>query len=309
MEIGKLTPVNPREVWRHEALNFTPWLAGQIDHLAEAIGEDLEVLGSETAVGPFSADIVARNRLDGHTVLIENQLEKTDHTHLGQIMTYLAGLEAKTVVWIATRFQEEHVSAIRWLNDHTPPEFRFFAVELRVVQIGQSPVAPIFDIIVRPNAFERNLKVRKAEAEASADTRHRDFWDLYLQRHPGDTAIGMKPTSSTNIWLPVGEGIVVGAYLAKGTGVYVRGQAANSLEAVVAKLEPHRAVLEARTGAPFSEGNKYSWLLVRAGLPFGDASTWPAVADWLHEQLNRHVAALRDVLSNDPGAPAAGGAA
>jgi len=308
MDIGKLTPVDPRAVWRHEALNFTPWLASQIDHLAEAIGEDLEVLGSETAVGPFSADIVARNRLDGHTVLIENQLEKSDHTHLGQIMTYLAGLEAKTVVWIATRFQEEHISAIRWLNDHTPPEFRFFALELRVVRIGESPAAPIFDIIARPNAFERNLKVRKAEAEASADTRHREFWDLYLQRHPGDAAIGMKPTKNTNIWLPVGEGIVVGAYLAQGSGVYVRGQSSRSIDAVAERLSPHREVLEARTGAPFS-GSKYPWLLVQAGPAFGDPATWPAVADWLHEHLNRHVAALRDVLSNDPGAPAAGGAA
>lgn len=306
MEIGKLTPVDPRAVWQHEALNFTPWLASQIDHLAEAIGEDLEVLSSETAVGPFAADIVARNRLDGHTVLIENQLAKSDHTHLGQIMTYLAGLEAKTVVWVATRFQEEHVSAIRWLNDHTPPEFRFFALELRVVRIGESPVAPIFDVIARPNAFERNLKVRKAEAEATSDSRHREFWDLYLQHHPGDTAIGMKPTNTTNVWLPVGEGIVVGAYLSKVSGVYVRGQYSVPIDAVIARLEPFIATLEARTGVAF-RANGAKWLLVQAGPAFGDPNTWPAVADWLHEHLNRHVAALRDVLSNDPGAPAAGG--
>ena len=224
MEISRLTPVDPRVVWRHEALNFTPWLASQLDHLGEAIGEELELLGAETAVGPFSADIVARTKQDGRTVLIENQLQKSDHTHLGQLMTYLAGLEAKTIVWVTTHFAEEHVSAVQWLNDHTPPDFRFFAVELRVVRIGDSPVAPVFDVIVRPNEFERGLKVRKAEAEATTDSKHRDFWALYLQRHPEDAAIGMKTAKGTNQWLPVAENIIVGAWLAKTCGVYVRGQ-------------------------------------------------------------------------------------
>lgn len=299
MDIGKLIAVEPRAVWQHEALHFTPWLATQIDHLGEAIGEDLEVLGSERPVGPFSADIVARSRRDGRTVLIENQLEKSDHTHLGQILTYLAGLEAKTVIWVSTRFQDEHVSAIRWLNDHTPPDFRFFAVELRVVRIGDSPCAPIFDIIARPNAFERDLKVRKAEVEVTADSKQRAFWDLYLLRYPDDAALGMKPGSATNVWLPVSDGLVIGVYLAKRCGVYVRGQASIPISAIIERLEPHRELLEARTGAAFRKGAA-DWLLVSAGPAFGEPATWEGTADWLHTQLRRHLGALREASATNP---------
>lgn len=303
MEISRLTPVDPRAVWRHEASNFTPWLASQLDCLGEAIGEELELLGAETAVGPFSADIVARNKQDGRTVLIENQLEKSDHTHLGQLMTYLAGLEAKTIVWVTTRFAEEHISAIQWLNDHTPPDFRFFAVELRVVRIGESPVAPIFDVIVRPNEFERDLKVRKAEAEATTDSKHREFWALYMQRHPEDAAIGMKAAKGANQWLPVAENIILGAWLAKTCGVYVRGQFRGQfsvpVESVVERLAPFRERLEARTGAPLcQEGG--DWLLVRQGPAIGDPAAWPAAADWLHRQIRTHLEALREVLAPNP---------
>jgi hypothetical protein len=299
MEIGKLTSVEPRAVWQHEAHNFTPWLAAQIDRLGEAIGEDLEVLGSEMAVGPFSADIVARNRLNGHTVLIENQLEKSDHTHLGQILTYLAGLEAKTIVWVSTRFQEEHLSAIRWLNDHTPPDYSFFAIELRVVRIGDSAAAPIFDLVARPNLFERNLKVRKAEASGPVDSRLRDFWDLYMQRHPEDAAIGMKVWNTTNVWLSVGEGIILGAYLTRTCGVYVRGQSSVPIGAVIEQLEPHRQQLEDQTGAVFGQGEA-NRILALAGPAFGDPTTWDEAADWLHGQLNRHFEALRCVLDSPP---------
>ncbi|MDB5591979.1 hypothetical protein [Enterovirga sp.] len=304
MEIGRLLPIEPRTVWRHEALDFTPWLAGQLDRLGEAINEDLELLGSEQAVGPFSADIVARNKR-GETVLIENQLEKTDHSHLGQLMTYLAGLEAKTIIWVSTRFQAEHVSAMQWLNDHTPPDFRFFAVELRVVRIGDSPVAPIFDVVVRPNDFERDLKLRKAEAEATSDSRHRDFWALYMQRHPGDEAIGMKVSKGTNQWLRVAGNVTVGTWLAKGCGVYVRGQASVPIAAVVEQLAPYRERLEAQIGAPLRDGNS-DWLLVREGPLIGDPSKWPEAADWLHRQVQTHFGTLREVLASAPAGTVAG---
>ena len=103
--ISELLEVNVREAWAHEAHNFTPWLAENISGLEKAIGLPLELEGQEVSVESFSADILARNPMDDTRVLIENQLEGSDHTHLGQIMTYLAGLEAKTVVWIATSFR------------------------------------------------------------------------------------------------------------------------------------------------------------------------------------------------------------
>ena len=110
MEFGELKNVNLRDVWGHEANDFTPWLAANVERLSKAIGIPLELEGTEVDVERFSADVVARNPSDDSRVLIENQLEDSDHTHLGQILTYLAGLEARTVVWIARNFHESHRS-------------------------------------------------------------------------------------------------------------------------------------------------------------------------------------------------------
>ena len=128
MKFGQLKDMDLREVWPYEANNFTPWLAENLSpSCPEAIGIPLELEGTEIAVEGYSVDILATYPADGSRVIIENQLESTDHTHLGQIMTYLAGLEAKTVVWIARDFRGPHLSAIRWLNTHTTDEFAFFA--------------------------------------------------------------------------------------------------------------------------------------------------------------------------------------
>lgn len=117
-----------REAWPNEATDFTPWLAENLHRLSQVIGVPLELEGTEVAVEGYSADILAKYPADDSRVIIENQLEYTDHTHLGQIMTYLAGLDAKTVVWIAREFRGPHLSAVRWLNTHTTDEFAFFAV-------------------------------------------------------------------------------------------------------------------------------------------------------------------------------------
>ena len=134
---GRLTDLPPRDAWTHEAHAFTPWLAQNIDHLSEAIGIPLELTAQEVRVETFAADILARNPQDDSVVLIENQLEVTDHTHLGQIMTYLAGLEAQTIVWIAPAFREPHLSAIRWLNEHTADGFGFRILRLARLQGGR----------------------------------------------------------------------------------------------------------------------------------------------------------------------------
>lgn len=110
IEFGTLADAPLREAWAHEAHAFTPWLAANLDRLSATIGIPLELTGTEMRVGTFSADILARNPMDDSVVLIENQLEGSDHTHLGQIMTYLAGLETHTMVWVAPSFREEHLS-------------------------------------------------------------------------------------------------------------------------------------------------------------------------------------------------------
>ena len=192
MEFGELKDVPLREAWPHEANDFTPWLADNLHRLSQAIGVDLELEGTEVSVEGFSADILARIPSDNSMVVIENQLENTDHTHLGQVLTYLAGLEAQTVIWIARGFQGPHLSAIRWLNTHTVDPFAFFAVKVRAVQIGDAPapVAPLFEVLERPNDWDRRVK---GAVDTSGNRRRaefiplrREFWSFYAERYQAD---------------------------------------------------------------------------------------------------------------------------
>jgi hypothetical protein len=176
-QLGRLVTVPVREVWTHEANHFTPWLA--LSENIKLLGEtldlgEIEVEGTEKDVGRFSADIVARDER-GAFVLIENQLEATDHRHLGQILTYLAGLEGDpTIVWIATKFLEEHRAAIDWLNTNTNDRFDFFGIEMEVLKIGESAPAPRFNVVAKPNDWSRSVRsaARQVGGVVLAD-RHR----------------------------------------------------------------------------------------------------------------------------------------
>lgn len=153
MSLGRLQQVDLRKVWLNEAGHFTPWLAkpDNLAMLADTLGMDLELVAQEQDVGPFRADIVCKETTDGTLVLVENQLERTDHTHLGQLMTYAAGLDAVTIVWIAERFTDEHRAALDWLNEVTGEKISFFGLEIELWQIGESPIAPKFNIVSKPN--------------------------------------------------------------------------------------------------------------------------------------------------------------
>ena len=157
--LGKLESVNLREIWESEATDFTPWLAREdnIAQLGESIGIELEVEGTEKDVGPFRADILCKDTVTGHWVLIENQLERTDHTHLGQLLTYAAGLNAVTIAWIADRFTDEHRAALDWLNEITDDRFNFFGIEVELWKIADSPVAPHFKIVSKPNDWTKSV--------------------------------------------------------------------------------------------------------------------------------------------------------
>lgn len=157
--LGRLTKVELRHIWLSEATDFTPWLARDenLAVLSEAIGLELELEAQEKAVGPFRADILCKDVGTNAWVLIENQLERTDHSHLGQLLTYASGLEAVTIVWIAARFTEEHRSTLDWLNRITDETFRFFGAEVELWKIGDSPAAPRFNIVSKPNNWSRSV--------------------------------------------------------------------------------------------------------------------------------------------------------
>jgi hypothetical protein len=166
--LGRLEKVNLREAWPSEAANFTPWLAKaeNLTLLGEAIGRDLEPYAEEHSVGPFRADILCREVGSDAWVLIENQLERTDHTHLGQLLTYAAGLNTVTVVWVAERFTDEHRAALDWLNQKTPEGIAFFGLEVELWRIGTSHLAPKFNVVSKPNVWTRQIAASTDTSEA-----------------------------------------------------------------------------------------------------------------------------------------------
>lgn len=190
--LGRLKKVELRDVWETEDRDFTPWLACEehLEILANTIGLELELEAQEKEVGPFRADILCKNTLDDSWVLIENQIEKTDHKHLGQLLTYAAGLHAVTIVWVASKFTEEHRAALDWLNNITDEDFRFFGLEVELWRINDSIPAPKFNVISQPNDWSKNVSksAKRIEGEGLSGTKELQerYWthlSQYLSEH------------------------------------------------------------------------------------------------------------------------------
>ena len=187
--LERLIKVPLREFWEGEASDFTPWLADEenISLLGETIGVELEVEAQERNVGPFRADILCKDIVTDDWVLIENQLERTDHTHLGQLLTYAAGLEAVTVVWIAERFTDEHRAALDWLNEITAEELSFFGLEIELWRIGDSPMAPKFNVVSHPNDWKKGVSPSPRNDLTPTQQLYLEYWtglrDLLEQRN------------------------------------------------------------------------------------------------------------------------------
>jgi hypothetical protein len=186
-QLGRLEKVDLRDVWPNEAKDFTPWLAleSNIALLGEALGMELEIEAQEKGVGPFCADILCKDVATDRWVLVENQLERTNHVHLGQLLTYAAGLEAVTIVWLAAHFTEEHRAALDWLNDITEERFNFFGLEVELWKIGGSAIAPKFNVVSKPNDWTRTIHEAATQLggnSLSATKRLQlDFWTKFRQ--------------------------------------------------------------------------------------------------------------------------------
>jgi hypothetical protein len=187
-ELGKFIKVDLREFWKDEAREFTPWLAEpeNLQLLSETVDMDLELLDIEKKVGPYRADIFARDINTEKNVIIENFLEKSDHDHLGKLITYASGLGANTVIWICKNFSDEHRQAVEWLNENTEEDINLFALEIELWKIDNSPVAPKFNIVASPNDWAKTAKEAGREGEVS-ETKllEREFWsslrDYFVQ--------------------------------------------------------------------------------------------------------------------------------
>ena len=179
MKLGKLEKIKDlRSVWKHEANDFTKWLSEEenLNTLGEEIGIDIELISTEAKTGSFSTDILASESNTNNKIIIENQLESTDHDHLGKIITYASGHDAKTIIWIVKEVREEHRQAIDWLNEHTDEEINIFLCKIELWKIGNSEIAPKFQIVSSPNNWTKTVKKSADNKKTSTDMLKYNYW-------------------------------------------------------------------------------------------------------------------------------------
>lgn len=310
--LGRLEEVKLRTYWEREDTEFTPWLAAEenIALLGETIEMELEVLQQEANVGPFRADILCRNTQDQSLVLIENQLERTDHTHLGQLLTYAAGLDAVTLVWVVQRFTEEHRAALDWLNRITEGRIHFFGIEVQVWRIGESAAAPKFHLVAKPNDWSKAVRERATGAAASpAETLRFDYWSALKEHLEAKGSPLRTTTPPTSHWWNFSLG-KTGIYLSAIVSardkfleakLYLEGPDAHHYFDLLAA---QRAAIDHELGGSASWDKKEDRLacqiiLTREADP-SDRTTWPELHQWMQAKLElldvvfrRRVATLR----------------
>lgn len=309
--LGRLAVVPARSVWPHEAHDFTPWLLDNVDVLSDLLGMDLILERAEHPVGDFSLDLIGKDERTDEVVIVENQLEVSDHTHLGQIITYAAGTDSTTIVWVTTGFRSEHRAAIDWLNSRTDENTRVFGVVIKVVRIGESAPAPAFELVAQPNDWEKEVRrsALSSNGEVSERTQaYRRFWELVLGRiHDEgrgwargrttsspycDTNSGTPGTTYSMGWRR-GEGLVVQIYFNDSDGA--------ENERRFDYLADRRDALEAALGASLlwdrMDGRKGARIALLSGVfeDVADADRWSEASDWLiqtQERLRAAVAAV-----------------
>ncbi|MGI6525122.1 MAG: DUF4268 domain-containing protein [Bdellovibrionota bacterium] len=177
-KLGRLEEVNIRELWSHEQYDFSNWLARDenIEVLNETVGLTLTDIDKEVYVGSYRCDLVAVDETTGIKIIIENQLDATNHDHLGKVITYASGLDANVVIWIVKEAREEHKSAIEWLNNNMVKEISFFLLEIHAYKIGDSLPAPKFEVIEKPNDFVKSTKSPKGDELSKTQSERLNFW-------------------------------------------------------------------------------------------------------------------------------------
>lgn len=297
--LGRLTRVELRAAWKNEATHFTPWLAepDNLALLAETLGlapDGLELQGQEQAVGPFRADLLCRSTDDNSLVLIENQLERTDHGHLGQLLTYAAGLKAVTLVWIAERFTPEHRAALDWLNEITNDGFHIFGLEVELWRIGESPPAPKFNVVVQPNEWTRTVQSasRAGAGPTPVGQMQVAYWAAFGE-HLTTSKVPLRPPKPyPSNWMNWGlgrAGVTLIAFV--NAGHISVGVDINSREhpGWYGQLLADRATVEAATGLALEweekPGNKFSTVRCRLELDMRAQASWPQAHQWMAVRL------------------------
>lgn len=306
--IGKLERVALREVWRHEAYDFTRWLQDNIDVLNEALDLSLVNVEREQAAGSFSIDLVAE-REGGGKVIIENQLEKSNHDHLGKLLTYMVAMEAQAAIWIVSEPRPEHVSVVAWLNESSSSDF--YLVKVEAVRIGGSPPAPLLTLIVGPSAETAAVSRSKREYAERHDVRH-NWWSRLVARPDAKMHSHVRP--SAGLWIGISSGVRgLGLNYAItqndcGAELYIdRGKGSDAEnKAIFDQLYAKRDQIDAAFGAPLSwerldDGRACR---IRARVTRGGyrapEEEWDAIQAEQVDAMNRLARAIQPHLKNLP---------
>ncbi len=304
LTLGKLERVDLRDVWKTEDQDFTPWLAKEenLQILGETIRIDLELDAREKNVGPFRADILCKDTDADTWVVIENQLDGTNHIHLGQLLTYAAGLDAVTIVWVAARFTNEHLAAMDWLNSITDERFRFFGLEIELWKIGASLAAPKFNVVASPNEWSKSVSkgVRSIESgDLSDEGRSQlEYWTKLLecnQEQPSPLQTSRKP--QPQIWFEFRAGRPEFAFMATMEKKQRRIRAALYIRRSNAKLffdllQEQKKDIEEVLGYPLhwealrSKENAHIAAVYLENIDPYNQEEWPGQHKWLVENLN-----------------------
>jgi hypothetical protein len=203
--IEKIEKVALRELWKKEGNDFSKWLEENIDFLNDVLDFEITIEKREEYAGPYRVDLLGTDEY-GRKVIIENQLERTDHDHLGKLITYLTNLDAKTAIWITSDAVQEHVNAINWLNENSPDDVSFYLIRIEAIKIGsQSPAAPLFTIVARPSIESKKIGEEKKEfAERHILRKH--FWGQLLEIAKTRTRLHANITPSIYSWIGTGGG-------------------------------------------------------------------------------------------------------
>ena len=297
--LGKINKLDVRKIWKTEATDFTPWLASDenISQLGKAIGFELEVDQVEASVGPYSADILAKDTGTGKYVVIENQLGKTNHDHLGKAITYGSVLDAGTVVWIATEFTEEHQRALDWLNEYTSDELSFYGVLLEIWQIDESRPAVRFNVISRPAVIKREDATGKLTGALSETKKLQlEFWSEFREKLLKSKVVSSAQTPRPQYWFDValGRSHIFLSNIANtwenriGVRVYIGNKIADW---ALPQLEDQKEEIETEIGSKLqwnpNPENRDKTIAITKDVNLQNREEWATSIEWLVDMVKR----------------------
>ncbi|OFW10360.1 MAG: hypothetical protein A3G20_10030 [Acidobacteria bacterium RIFCSPLOWO2_12_FULL_59_11] len=313
--IGKLEPVPLRELWKHEERGLSAWLENNLEALAEAVGVSLSDPQREFLAGNFQVDLVAEDE-NGDRVIVENQLEATDHDHLGKLLTYLTNIDAKTAIWISSAPRPEHIRAVQWLNETTPDDIAFYLVRLAAYRIGSSEAAPLFTIIVGPSIESKSFGKQKKQL-AERHILRLKFWEQLLPRaKEKGVLLHAQRAPSKEAWISAGAGVRAGVnfvymvWMTDETAVelYIDTGDKEENKRIFDALHNQKAEIEQAFGSSLSwerldekRASRIRYVLREGGLT--EEGKWPIIQDTMIAAMERLAKAVKPHLAKASGIP------